>query len=57
MTKYQSREVLGSALPVLNVEITEEELAVKKFSNVDKKELFKDLNFKDSCQEASMKIQ
>lgn len=49
--------MLGSILQVLNVEITEEELAVKKFSNVDKKELFKDLNFKDSCQEASMKIQ
>ena len=49
--------MLGSIHQVLNVEITEEELAVKKFSNVDKKELFKDLNFKDSCQEASIKIQ
>ena len=57
MTKYWSREVLGSIFQVLNVEITEKELAVKKSSNVDKKELFKDLNFKDSCQEASMKIQ
>ena len=49
--------MLGSIFQVLNVEITEEELAVKKSSNVDKKELFKDLNFKDSCQEASIKIQ
>lgn len=48
--------MLGSILQVLNVEITEEKLAVKKSSNIDKKELFKDLNFKDSCQEASMKI-
>ena len=49
--------MLGSILQALNVEITEEELNVKKFSNVDKKELFKELNFKDRCQEASIKIQ
>ena len=49
--------MLGSTLQVLNVEITEEELVLKKFANFDKKELFKDLNFKGRCQEGSMKIQ